>query len=534
MPKIPFQPAQTGLPVRTSGGHVSQQDTGMPQLGSGFEVLANQLNSFQQQKDAAEATRQLSNAETALATTWGGIKDKWENGIQNWDENLPKVAQEDLDNLKKVGDSITNEKARLQFQTTLAHSLAGAQIEINGYQNKLQINQGVADSNQRIDTFQQLRSKTLNPDEKKGIDQIVIGQINRDKESGILNPIQAQDRIEKYQQFSKSDDVISTLDGMTYKYGAEATLNYLNDPKNRRALEEQSNTQTVGHYHEMLRATVAWEEDKKNKAKKQLGESQDANYRSQIVKFYTGEFNPNETLSLIASEQITPTQGKQLLDGFTSKVEKDKREKTDEQKKELGDISYLNYSQLLKKVKDVGSKGNAKDIDAMQNNINEYFRKDELSEGHAKQLTEALYTAKNTKDPTNDPRIKDKLSQWEKLHNAGVKVKGTTTKIDDAIEYTKKHDELIDWARAHPQATTKEIDDYFDVFLHGKKKEVSKSILQRMFGGGEAAQPKPDIESKISALKQPDPSREKAIKFLKDNGKVVNEDTIKMVIGKVK
>jgi hypothetical protein len=636
MPTIPFQTAQSMLPVNTRGGQVSQWDTGMPQYGGGMEVLAEQLNTFQQQKDTAEANRQLSNAETALATTWGGIKDKWENGIKNWDENLPKIAQDDLDNLKKVGDSITNEKARLAFQDTSARAQAGAQVELNGYQNKLQINQGIADSSARLDAFKQLRPKTNNPDEKKGIDQLVITQINRDKEGGILNPVQAQKLTEEYQQFARNDDVISEIYNMRNQYGDEATLAKLNNPNVHRELANMSSEATVDNLHATLAASINWKDHQIAEEKRLKAEAQDRNYRSELVKFYSGEMNPNETLSLMAMDKIKPEQGRQLLNDFQSKVKEEKTEKTAEQKKELEDISYLNYSQLLPKVRQAVSTGRKEDIDAMQNTITEEFRKNEISDTHAKQLTDALYSAGDPKDPINDPRVKDKLGTLEKLHTAGIfGEKGTR---EAAIAYSKKHDDMVDYIRSNPKATTKDIEDHFEGLIKDDKKGFwMKTVnfflaaqgklplpseqkaspptgtaqtpnyglrtdgtpkgkgflgeLQRpdgrvsteisvgvSFNGQQMDIPtlvptlnqeeidyllktplKPEMfktpigkvimqkaidhaKKRISEEKSPfaqegeqkiDPEREKAIKFLKDNGKVVNEETIKMVIGKV-
>jgi hypothetical protein len=268
MPKIPFQPAQSMLPVRTQVGKVSFQDTGIPQLGQGLGVLADQLEKFQQLKDTAEANRQLSNAETALATTWGGIKDKWENGIKNWDESLPDQAKQDLDNLAKVGDSITNPRAKQQFQVTFAKLQAAAQIELNGHQNRLQIGQGIADSTTREDALRQLRAKVTTPAEKGAIDQLFEVQLGRDKESGFFkSPEELANRKIAWDQFKRNDDVVSYLDNMTKKNGPEATLKHLMDTDVHRDLVNRSDEATVNGYESQLRQVYGLQKAEQAQAK---------------------------------------------------------------------------------------------------------------------------------------------------------------------------------------------------------------------------------------------------------------------------
>lgn len=315
MPTIPFQSAQAMLPVETRGGHVSQWDTGVPQFGEGLDVLARQLESFQQQKDAADVNRQLSNAETALATTWGATKDKWENSIKNWDESLPDQAKKDLEALGKVGDSITNEKARLAFQDTLARAMAGAQIELNGYQNKLQINQGIADSLVREDALGQLRSKTNNPDEKKGIDQLFFVHLERDKNSGFITPEEVAKRKIAWEQFARNDDVTSELDVMTKKYGAEATLKYLYDTDNHRALINRSNETTVNRYESQLREKYTLQKSEQAQAKE--------DYKNKVENdiyhlMATGQVNSQNLPEIRNKIDTLPMDGKIDLDNKLS------------------------------------------------------------------------------------------------------------------------------------------------------------------------------------------------------------------------
>jgi hypothetical protein len=536
MPTIPFQTAQSMLPVRTHGGQVTAQETGMPQMGAGLEVLSNQLYVFQQQKEIAEANRQLSNAEADLDITWGSIEDEWKNNTHNWDESLPKKAQDDLERMKKVGDSITNEKARLQFQPMFARAQAAAQVELNSYQNKLQINQGVADLDRRTDSFQQLRAKTNNPIEKMGIDQLQLGQLQRDLESGFIDPTEYEKRKILWEQFTRSDDVVNEVFAMRNKYGDEKALAMLSDPNIHRELVNRSDERTVDGLHATLATSLTWKEHQEIEGRKQKSEAQESNYRSELVKFWSGEMNPNDTLGMIATGALDEEKGNQLLKDFRTRVDKEKTEKTDEKKKELEEISFLNYTQLLSEVKKVGATGNQQEINAMQERINEYFRKDEINDTHGKQLTDALYTAKDPKDPINNPLVKNKFQALDDLNNAGVF--GEKGKPDSAIAFTKKQDEFTNWVRDHPEATSKEIEDRFANLIKDEKKGFwmkAVDLFMAARGLPTSEQGKAQSSPNVQKSNQPiDPEREKAIKFLKDNGKVVNEETIKMVIGKVK
>ena len=281
------------------------------------------------------------------------------------------------------------------------------------------------------------------------------------------------------------------MDGYKYIKENRDELRLIRD--NEGKVVGEVDDKVVESYLSKTRADIRFKESEVSRAKQERKDWQERNFHGYFQDFIMDKLDVDELNAAIVNGHIETTKGEGLIEKFIARQEKingqSKKEKTEEEKNILDKQERANYSYFRNRALNVAL--GKESAEQLEEDMTKSYINLLLTGEHYNKCLKDMEAKDDKKDPLNNQIIKNKLESMERLHKAKFFGEGN----EGEINFVKKYDQFIDWARENPKATTDQIEKQYEVIF---QKEIKKGFGQaaKEFFGFSSKKTKEDLVSK--------------------------------------